>query len=206
MTAAAITRLSQNPSGYFLMVEGGRIDHAHHAGNAYNALNETIAFADAVATAITLSNSDDTLIIVTADHGHVFSFSGYPKRGNPILGKVIGVGSDTPALAADGMPYTTLAYGNGRGFQNLGTDNNADTAYRQEIQAGRHNLKEIDTETSGFHQEALIPLSAETHSGEDVAIYASGPGAALISGSNEQNLIFHVMNYAADFLRGPTSH
>ena len=206
MTAAAITRLSQNPSGYFLMVEGGRIDHAHHAGNAYNALNETIAFADAVATAMTFSNSDDTLIIVTADHGHVFSFSGYPKRGNPILGKVVGVGSDTPTLAADGMPYTTLSYSNGRGFQNLGTDNNADTAYQQEIQTGRHNLEDIDTETSGFHQEALIPLSAETHSGEDVAIYARGPGAALVSGSNEQSLIFHVINYAADFLRSPASH
>ncbi|MEX1668142.1 alkaline phosphatase [Zhongshania guokunii] len=200
MTATAITRLSQNSNGYFLMVEGGRIDHAHHAGNAFNALNETIAFADAVATAVSLSQRDDTLIIVTADHGHAFSISGYPKRGNPILGKVIEVGSTVPAQASDGMPYTTLGYRNGRGFQNLGSDNNADTAYQQEIQAGRHNLDEVDTQSSGFHQEALIPLAAETHSGEDVAIYAIGPGAALVSGSNEQNLIFHVMNYAAQLL------
>lgn len=201
MTTLAIKRLSQNPNGYFLMVEGGRIDHAHHAGNAFNALNETIAFADAIAAAKALSDADDTLIIVTADHGHAFSIGGYPKRGNPILGKVIGVGSDTPALASDGMPYTTLGYRNGRGFQDLGDNTNADAGYLQEIRAGRHNLDKVDTQASGFHQEALIPLAAETHSGEDVAIYASGPGAALVSGSNEQNLIFHVMNYAADLLR-----
>lgn len=200
MTAIAIKRLSQNPEGYFLMVEGGRIDHAHHAGNAFNALNETIAFADAIATAVTLSQHDDTLIIVTADHGHAFGMSGYPKRGNPILGKVVTLGNDSPALAADGMPYTTVGYRNGRGFQNLGEDKNADNGYLQEIHAGRSDLEKIDTQASGFHQEALIPLSAETHSGEDVSIYALGPGAALISGNNEQNLIFHVINYALNLL------
>jgi alkaline phosphatase len=200
MTAIAIKRLSQDPNGYFLMVEGGRIDHAHHAGNAFNALNETIAFADAIATAVTLSQHDDTLIIVTADHGHAFGMSGYPKRGNPILGKVVTLGNESPALAADGMPYTTVGYRNGRGFQNLGEDKNADNGYLQEIHAGRSDLEKIDTQASGFHQEALIPLSAETHSGEDVSIYALGPGAALVSGNNEQNLIFHVINYALNLL------
>jgi alkaline phosphatase len=204
MTATAIRHLSKNPKGYFLMVEGGRIDHAHHAGNAFNALNETIAFADAIATAESLSKADDTLIIVTADHGHAFGMSGYSKRGNPILGKVIKVGADSPALADDGMPYTTLGYRNGRGFQNLGGNTNADISYQQDIHPGRGKLENVDTQISGFHQEALIPLSAETHSGEDVSIYAKGPGAALISGNNEQNLIFHVMNYALDLI-APTA-
>ena len=51
MTAKAIEILSKNPKGFFLMVEGGRIDHGHHAGNAYRALTDAIAFADAVAVA-----------------------------------------------------------------------------------------------------------------------------------------------------------
>jgi alkaline phosphatase len=51
MTRTAIERLSNNPQGFFLMVEGGKIDHAHHAGNAHRALTDTIAFADAVAAA-----------------------------------------------------------------------------------------------------------------------------------------------------------
>jgi len=48
-----------------------------------------------------------------------------------------------------------------------------------------------------FLQQALIPLFSETHSSEDVAIYASGPWAHLIDGTVEQNYIFHVMYHAA---------
>jgi alkaline phosphatase len=42
-------------------------------------------------------------------------------------------------------------------------------------------------------QEATVPMTAETHGGEDVAIYALGPGAHLFHGVQEQNVIFHVM-------------
>ncbi|SMF17938.1 alkaline phosphatase [Alteromonadaceae bacterium Bs31] len=196
MTEKAIKVLDNNSDGFFLMVESGRIDHAHHAGNAYRALADTVEFAQAVAKAVELTDSAETLIIVTADHGHVFTIAGYPKRGNPILGKVVGVGSNSPALAADGMPYTTLGYTNGLGFMNLGWETNADASYDHGIDTGRKDLLLVDTEAPGYHQEALIPLGSETHSGEDVGIYAMGPGAALLTGTNEQNIIFHVMNYA----------
>ena len=110
MTEAAIKVLDNDSSGFFLVVESGRIDHAHHAGNAHGALFDTIAMADAVTAAMETADMDETLIIVTADHSHVFTIGGYPKRGNPILGKVVNVGADEPALAADDLPYTTLAY------------------------------------------------------------------------------------------------
>ena len=205
MTEKAIKILDNNDNGYFLMVESGRIDHAHHAGNAYNALNDAVELSEAVAKAVELSNSDDTLIIVTADHSHVFTIAGYPKRGNPILGKVVGIGSNSPSLAADGTPYTTLGYTNGLGFRDLGNETDADEAYNQAIDAGRKDLSQIDTQAPGFHQEALIPLGSETHAGEDVGVYASGPGAALVSGTNEQNMVFHVMNYAADLVNKANS-
>jgi alkaline phosphatase len=63
----------------------------------------------------------------------------------------------------------------------------------------------VDTQSPGFHQEALIPIDSETHAGEDVGIYAKGPGAALVSGTNEQNVIFHVMDYAADLVNKANS-
>ena len=198
MTSKAINILDNNEKGFFLTVESGRIDHAHHAGNAYNALNDTIEFAKAVQTAIDTTNPEDTLIIVTADHSHVFTIAGYPKRGNPILGKVVGVGKSEASLAKDGMPYTTLGYTNGNGYQNLGSETNADATYSLANGAGRVDLTNVDTTTPGFHQEALVPLSSETHAGEDVAIFASGPGAHLVTGTNEQSLIFHIMNYAAN--------
>ncbi|WP_420933209.1 alkaline phosphatase [Alteromonas sp. A081] len=200
MTSAAIKVLDNNDKGFFLMVESGRIDHAHHAGNAYGALHDTIAFAEAVAVADELTNDEDTLIIVTADHGHVFTIAGYPKRGNPILGKVVNVGSDEAATAADGTPYTTLGYTNGLGFRNLGDVTNSDASYLAGPDTGRKDITDIDTTTPGYHQEALVPLGSETHSGEDVGIYAKGPGAFLVNGTNEQSIIFHVMDFAGDYV------
>ena len=200
MTSAAIKVLNNNEEGFFLMVESGRIDHAHHAGNAYGALHDTIAFAEAVDTADKLTDDEDTLIIVTADHGHVFTIAGYPKRGNPILGKVVNVGSDEAATAADGTPYSTLGYTNGLGFRNLGDVTNSDASYLEGPDTGRKDITDVDTTTPGYHQEALIPLGSETHSGEDVGIYAKGPGAFLVNGTNEQSVIFHVIDFAGDFV------
>ncbi|WP_159821883.1 alkaline phosphatase [Colwellia sp. 20A7] len=198
MTAKAIGILDNNKEGFFLTVESGRIDHAHHAGNAYNALNDTIEFAKAVQAAVDATSQEDTLIIVTADHSHVFTIAGYPKRGNPILGKVVGIGETEASLASDDMPYTTVGYTNGLGYRNLGAETDADASYLAAPVTSRVDLTSVDTTTAGFHQESLVPLGSETHAGEDVGIFAIGPGANLITGTNEQNFIFHVMDYAAN--------
>jgi len=197
MTEKAVKMLDNNDKGYFLMVESGRIDHGHHAGSASTALTDTIEMAKAVQAAIDTADMENTLIMVTADHSHVFTIAGYPKRGNPILGKVVSVGKDTPELAADDLPYTTLGYANGRGFRDLGTETNADATYGLPISAGRADLTAVDTEAPGFHQEALIPRGSETHAGEDVVIYGKGPGAQMVGGTQEQSIVFHVMNAAA---------
>lgn len=202
MTSKAIAILEKDPQGFFLMVEAGRIDHAHHAGNAYNALNDTLALSEAVAAALRATDSNETLIIVTADHSHVMTMAGYPTRGNPILGKVVSNDSqgeplEEAATARDGKPYTTLGYMNGAGFADNGGETDAD--FRGERpKTGRQDLSDVDTTQPGFHQEALIPTGGETHGGEDVAIFAIGPGAHLLTGSLEQNVIFHVMNFAGD--------
>jgi len=201
MTEKAINVLDKNDKGFFLTVESGRIDHAHHAGNAYNALNDTIELANAVKVAMENTNPEETLIVVTADHSHVFTIAGYPKRGNPILGKVVGVGQTEPSLAADDMPYTTVGYTNGGGFRDLGNETDADEGYNFAPVTGRVDLSNVDTTTPGFHQEALVPLSSETHAGEDVGVYATGPGAHLVTGTNEQSFLFHVMDFAADFVK-----
>ncbi|MBQ1782374.1 MAG: alkaline phosphatase [Gammaproteobacteria bacterium] len=186
MTSKALDLLAKNQNGYFLMVEAGRIDHAHHAGNAVRALADTVALSDAVAAAVAKVNLDETLIIVTADHSHVFTIAGYPARGNPILGLVHDPDDTeirpTPSLAADGLPYTTLGYTNGPGAKN----------------GPRADLSVIDTAGLDFMQQAQVPLGSETHAGEDVAIYAIGPGAHLFQGSVEQHQIFHVINQAGD--------
>ncbi|MDP2634535.1 MULTISPECIES: alkaline phosphatase [unclassified Pseudoalteromonas] len=201
MTSKAIDVLDNNDKGFFLTVESGRIDHAHHAGNAYNALNDTIELSKAVQVAMDKTSIEDTLIIVTADHSHVFTIAGYPKRGNPILGKVVAVGKTEPSMAADGMPYTTVGYTNGLGYRDLGDETNADASYLEGPAVGRFDLTSVDTMSPGFHQEATVPLGSETHAGEDVGVYAIGPGAHLVTGTNEQSFLFHVMDYAGDLVK-----
>lgn len=86
LTEIAIKQLSHHKKGYFLFVEGGRIDHAHHETRAVKALDETVQFSKAIQTALDLTQRDDTLIIVSADHSHTMSMNGYPYRGKNILG------------------------------------------------------------------------------------------------------------------------
>ena len=188
MTIKAIEILQNDPDGFFLQVEGGRIDHAHHANSAYHALNEAKEMAAAVQAAVDMVDINETLIIVTADHSHVMTFAGYPQRGNPILGIA---GRDSL-----GLPYTTLGYANGSGF-NVSGSTDADLRSGPPS-PGRKDLTLVDTTAVDYHQETLVATGGETHAGEDVAIYAIGPGAHLISGSIEQNVIFHVMNFAGD--------
>ncbi|MFK8082361.1 MAG: alkaline phosphatase [Granulosicoccus sp.] len=198
MTAKAIDLLDNKDTGYFLSVEAGRIDHAHHAGSAFGALTDTIEFSNAVRVAMDASDPADTLIIVTADHSHVFTIGGFAKRGNPILGLSVPIGQTAPAVAEDNMPYTTLAYANGLGFRDFGENTDFDSSYSMDPDAGRKDLSNVDTTSSGFHQETLVPLSSETHGGEDVGVYARGPGASLVTGTAEQSVLFHVMEFAAD--------
>ncbi len=208
MTAKAIAILSRNPKGFFLMVEGGRIDHAHHAANAYRALTETIAFSDAVKTAAQQTDSNDTLIIVTADHSHTMTIGGYPKRGNPILGKVVAAGGDGEySKDATGLPYTTLNYANGAGYTGASAEQKEGTkrfehhgrGYRLN-RSGRPDLTNVDTTDPDYLQESVAPLSSETHGGEDVAIYARGPMAHLVHGVLEQHVVYYIMSDALGLL------
>ena len=69
MTKQAISLLSENEDGFFLMVEAGNIDHAGHANNLSYSVGDTIAFSEAVEVALEfLNDNPDTLLIVTADH------------------------------------------------------------------------------------------------------------------------------------------
>lgn len=202
MTTKAIEILSKGPKGYFLMVEGGRIDHGHHAGNAYRALTDAIAFADAIAAADKLTDSKDTLIIVTADHSHTLAITGYPARGNPILGKAAEP-DGTLELDASGKPYTTLSYANGPGALESSNTQPAGTKHfphfaKQFDQAAvaRPDLTNVDTTAPEYMQESAIPMSSETHGGEDVPVYARGPGSEQVHGVIEQNQIYFIMKGA----------
>ena len=175
MTALAVKQLSAKKEGYFLLVEAGRIDHAHHFSNAFRALGDTVALSEAVQWVVDNVDLSETLILVTADHSHTMTISGYPRRGNPILGTVE-MEPDKPMLDATGKPYTTLSYANGPG-------------YRKQ----RPDLSDVDTQARNFQQLGTVPMQAETHAGEDVAAFATGANATAVRGVMEQNRLFNVM-------------
>ena len=195
MTAKAIELLSADEDGYLLLIEGGRIDHGHHIGKPAYALLETQAFARAVETALALVDPDETLILVTADHSHVFTMGGYATRGNPILGLVVGNDKSGepktgPEVAADGRPYRTLQYANGPGA--------VTRLPRPAPELGVHSLAQALVPMRSVNIDGSV-TNDETHAGEDVALYATGPGSERVRGVIEQNRIFDIMMAAFGF-------
>ena len=181
MTVKAINMLSKNPNGFVLMVEGGRIDHAHHDNYAQLALEETLEFDEAIAAAVSITNKKQTLIIVTADHSHSLTINGYPDRGQDILG-ISDNGNKT---------YETLTYANGPGY-------NFHRLYNSDSQEIWINLKNTSVQRNGTFYRHFSPLylSAETHGGEDVPVYACGPSSSLFSGVYDHNYIAHAISHA----------
>jgi alkaline phosphatase len=187
MTSKAIDILSQNPNGYFLMVEGGRIDHALHATNAKRALVDTIAFDDAIQVAIDKVKKTDptlanTLIVVTADHDHTMTFNGYGKRGNPILDINRAYRDGQPSKDADGNNYTTLVFGNGPN--------------RPDVRA---NLDSTAVLADNYLQESGVRLASETHGGGDVKLLATGAGAKPFKGTLDNTKVFSLVKSAFGF-------
>ena len=178
MTEQAINYFQARAGRYVVVIESARIDHAHHNGNAARALAETAMLSDSVQVADDMTDDEDTLIVVTADHSHTFLMAGYPKRGNPILG-VSKNQKNQVVLANDGMPYTSLGYANGKAH-------------------GRKKSAEdfLSSEDRDFQQESGIALKKETHGSDDVALHAKGPGSYMFSGLMEQNEIFHTIQQA----------
>lgn len=190
MTRQAITRLSKNKEGFVLLVEGGRIDMAHHYNLARHAMEETLSMEAALAAALAMVNIKETLVIVTADHSHAVTMSGYPVRGNSILGTVYD--SVTKYVMTDpnnnqSQPYQTVSYANGPGFKHH---------FDPETHFWRNLSLEKDLMDYNYTQPAMFHLDYETHGGEDVTVYARGPQAHLFSGVHEQNYIGVVMGYA----------
>ena len=117
----------------------------------------------------------------------------------------VAIAEDRDAL---GLPFTTLGYANGRGYQGASnllpvgpkTFGNEPRTFSA-LSRARFDLSRVDTIDSNYLQEAGIPLANETHGGEDVGIWARGPGSDAVRGTVEQNTIYHFIVQATPKLR-----
>ena len=184
MTSKAIDILTSKKNGtsakgMFLMVEGGRIDHALHETTAKKALQDTVAFDTAIKTAISKMSLIDpglknTLIVVTADHDHTLVLNGYAARtgattaSNPgVLGLLKNFVTGLNSTDTAGNPFTIIGFGNG-----------------ENRPATRGALTDAQVADNLYHQEAVIPMAvgSETHGGTDVFLGAIGLGAENFTG------------------------
>ncbi|KAJ6216727.1 hypothetical protein RDWZM_007884 [Blomia tropicalis] len=172
MTEAAIKVLSKSPNGFFLLVEGGMIDKAHHLNRAYLSLYDTLAFNDAIEHTLNMVNLNETFVVVTADHSHGFTLNGYAKREESVFGHA-------QEVDADGVPYTTLLYATGPG-------------HRDSTKGETLN----DTSKIDYKQQAAISIPSATHGGEDVVAYAIGPMSHVMKSTQEQTYVAHSMMFA----------
>ncbi|XP_069975298.1 alkaline phosphatase, tissue-nonspecific isozyme [Penaeus vannamei] len=183
MTSVAVRRLRRSEKGFFLLVESGRIDHGLHYSQPRRALEEILAMEEALKETLDLVDLNDTLVLVTADHSHVMTINGYPRRGNDILGLV------NYEKVTDGLPFTTLMFTNGFGFNYTWNGE----------KVVRPNLTGTDTASKDYVAQAGVATrkGSATHGGEDVAVYAVGPMSHLFHRVHEQTHVAHVMAYSA---------
>ncbi len=162
MVKFAISYLSQNPKGYFLMVEGGRIDHAGHANIAEHYIAETLSLDKAVGAAFEQTQkSGDTLLVVTSDHGTGgMQINGYPAREGFESKDILGNAKKSPKKGEKNWSIITWASGPG-----------GDSSTRVPATAKEH-----------LHR-ATIRTDAALHTGIHVPLFSSGPGANNFSGT-----------------------
>jgi alkaline phosphatase len=198
MTRKAVAMLAQRSGdkGFFLMVEGGLIDHALHGTRAKRALQETAAFDAALKAALIEAQKVDpglkhTLIVATADHDHTLLINGYSPRSGPttpdkpgVLGLVRSIPDGKLKLDKDGAPYTILGFGTGE--------------HRvQGSRAAQAGLLDAIVSADDYHQEAAVHMKSETHGGADVYLGAAGAGAELFRGTIDNTRVFTLIRQAA---------
>ncbi|QLG86825.1 alkaline phosphatase [Chitinibacter bivalviorum] len=194
MTTKAIQGLQKNSKGMFLMVEGGRIDHALHETTAKKALQDAVAFDNAIKAGIAEMKKVDpdlknTLIVVTADHDHTLVLNGYAARTgkstatNPgVLGLLRNYVTGAVELDADKMPYTIIGFGNGE----------------NRVNATRSALTDTQVFANDYHQEAAVqmPAGSETHGGTNVFLGAMGKNADTFAGVMDNTKVFTLIRSA----------
>ncbi|MBT9147940.1 MAG: Alkaline phosphatase 4 [Syntrophomonadaceae bacterium] len=176
MTKAALAYLSQDQDGFFLMVEGGRIDHAQHGNDAARTIHDTVAFDQAVKVALDFQRANpDTLVVVTSDHDTGGMAVEWPRNQLPQPGELPVVDIDLDRLAR-GMDMTT-----------------------------RELLTELERKLSPevmHHVNRLLwrdgVWTSGDHTAVDVPVLAAGPGAQRLSERGRMDLtdVFQVMEVA----------
>ena len=195
MTTRAIDLLARNPNGYLLIVEGGRIGDALDTSLGKKALQDALAFDDAIAVAlvkISLVDPDltNTTVVVTADHDQtlimngVSTLTGRTLEARPsVLGLLRNYSEPTQfAMDATGRPFTTLVFGAGD----------------KRVKGPRSQspaLNDLVVADKSYHYEATIEVAGAI-GGTDVMLFAIGGNASRFHGTIDNTQVYALMRAA----------
>ncbi|RKD32112.1 alkaline phosphatase [Thermohalobacter berrensis] len=212
MTEKGIEVLSKYKNGFFLMVEGGRIDHACHANDPVGAIHDTLEFDEAIKEAYEFykKHPNETLIVVVGDHETGGMGLGFGKNYFLKLDEL----TDAKLSTADVLNYENpYEKGDNRAEyfayieKNLGLDNLTE-AERKEIEKAMdivdNGIEDKAGEYGGYNPVAIavthilseranIQWTTYAHSGVSIPMSAIGVGAEEFSGYKDNTEIAKAM-------------
>jgi alkaline phosphatase len=215
MTISALDILNQNPNGFYLEVEAASVDKQFHPLDQERGLSDLIEFDNAVGAAVewVQANAPDTLIVITADHGH-----GYDVYGTVDLEAFNAATTNEERRDAIGT-YNAAGFPNypdadGDGFPDwedgtivfAGVVNNHPD-YTEDFQVSSVPrapaipndvgvaVDNPDDDPNGIIMSGNLPMDATTgvHTLQDVPVFAWGPGSEAAAGTYHQREIFFVL-------------
>ncbi|KAK5967315.1 Alkaline phosphatase [Trichostrongylus colubriformis] len=178
MTEKAIEALQQDDDGFFLMVEGGLIDMAEHDNWMHLAFSEVYEFEEAIRAAREMTNPSETLIIVTADHGHALTLPGYLPVEKSLFESSKVARSDENAIEEVDSWVPSMFFATGPGYKK-----------------GFEAHTSTNTEQPFYRQPSAVPTKYGHHGGEDVGIWADGPFSELFSSSLENTEVAYIVKF-----------
>lgn len=201
MTAKAIDVLSKDEDGFFLMVEGSKVDWAAHANDPIGIISDVNAFDKAVAEALAFAKEDqNTLVIASTDH----------HNGG------LTIGDRDTTTTYDELPLSTFieplkkAKVTGEGLEKLF---NSDRSNIEQVMSDNFGITDLTADEiaaikaakSGSMNYAVGPIISKRahigwtsggHTGGDVVLYSYAPGGKQLSGLVENSDIARYMEAA----------
>ncbi|WP_459499362.1 alkaline phosphatase [Bacillus sp. C1] len=184
MTNAAINRLNKNDKGFFLMVEGSQIDWAGHDNDVVGAMSEMEDFEKSFKAAIEFAKKDKhTLVIATADHA-TGGFSLGSNGEYNFNANAIKAAKRTPDFMANAIAKGANVEETLKKYIDLQLTPEEiksvnDIAPSKDVTKIDNTIEEI------FNKRSFTGWTTGGHTGEDVNVYAFGPGKYLFSGVQE---------------------
>ena len=208
MTGKALQTLSGNRNGFFVMIEGGRIDHAAHLNDAPSTIRDTLAFDDAVGVAMAfVKKNPATLLIVTADHETGgMALIGHSKQSRAY------VGMDLKAIEKSSVSFQQMAKTWGetptpekikevvkQSMDIVLTDEEASTVAEDTIKKldpSNYSAKHVHSLAFVLRPYLRVGWGSQTHTASPLFLFGEGPGSKRIGGLMHNTEVFTVMKAA----------